>query len=44
LPPARDAAKGARPEVALWSAGKGRVISKNWPDEVIRDLDFSPDE
>lgn len=34
----------SRPEVALWSAGKTRVISTNWPDKVIENLTFIPSQ
>jgi len=41
IPAAKDD-PAARPEVALWSAGKTRIISKDWPDEVMENLTFAP--
>lgn len=32
----------ARPEVALWSAGKTKIISKTWPNKVMEKLTFVP--
>lgn len=43
IPPAKDDPK-ARPEVALWSAGKTKIISKDWPDEVMEKLTFVPSQ
>ncbi len=34
----------SRAEVALWSAGKTRVISTNWPDKVMEKLTFIPSQ
>lgn len=39
VPPAEDKPEG-RPEVGLWSEGTTRIISKDWPDEVIKNLNF----
>ena len=42
--PADKDAPNARPEVALWSAGKTKIISKTWPDEVMEKLTFAPSQ
>jgi len=34
----------SRGEVALWSAGKTRILSKDWPDDVLENLTFSPSQ
>lgn len=43
IPAAKDAPQ-SRPEVTLWSAGKTRVISTNWPDKVMEKLTFIPSQ
>lgn len=40
--PAAKNEPDSRPEVGLWSAGKTRIISKDWPDKVMKNLTFSP--
>jgi hypothetical protein len=40
IPPAKDD-PNSRPQVGLWSAGKTRVISTDWPDEVLWNLNFT---
>ena len=40
--PGKDDGEDARDEVALWSNGKVRTISKDWPDEVMENLTFAP--
>jgi len=43
IPPNKETSKNeARSEVALWSAGKITVISKDWPDAVLENLTFAP--
>ncbi len=42
--PAAKNNPSARPEVALWSKGKTKLISKTWPDKVMKNLTFAPSQ